>query len=109
MLKQEEKKDKLSFSMDEDYIVSLNNKLDAAVVKSIDSVGMEYMDEYYYGEDYVYLGKEELTNPSTKFEKGFVKEIGYKDDETLQYLIEEEMIYFEVDLATCDDADICFF
>lgn len=109
MLKQKEKKDKLSFSMDEDYIVSLNNKLDAAVVKSIDSVGMEYMDEYYYGEDYVYLGKEELTNPGTKFEKGFVKEIGYKDDETLQYLIEEEMIYFEVDLATCDDADICFF
>lgn len=109
MLKQEDKKDKLSFSMDEDYIISLNNKLDAAVMESIDSVGMQYMDEYYYGENYIYLEKEELTNPSTKFEKSFVKEIGYEKDETLQYLIKNEMIYFAVDLTTYDDADICFY
>lgn len=109
MLKQEDKNDKLSFSMDEDYILSLNNKLDSAVVKSIDSVGMEYMEEYYYDEYYIYLEKEELTNPSTKFEKNFVKEIGYENDETLQYLIENEMIYFEVDLTACDNADICFY
>lgn len=109
VLKREDKKDTLSFSIDEDYIISLNNKLDSAVAKSIDSVGMEYMAEYYYDEDYIFLGKEELTNPSTKFEKSFVKEIGYADDETLQYLIEHEMIFFEVDLATCDNADICFY
>lgn len=109
MLKQEDKKDKLSFSMDEDYIISLNNKLDAAVMESIDSVGMQYMEEYYYDENYIYLGKEELTKPSTKFEKSFVKEIGYEDDKTLQYLIKNEMIYFEVDLTTYDDADICFY
>lgn len=109
MLKQEDKKDKLSFSMDEDYIISLNNKLDSAVAKSTDSVGMQYMEEYYYDENYIYLGKEELTKPSTKFEKSFVKEIGYEDDKTLQYLIKNEMIYFEVDLTTYDDADICFY
>lgn len=108
ILKQEDKKDKLSFSIDGDYILSLNNKLDSAVVNSIDSVGMDYMQEYYH-DDYIYIGKEELTNPGTKFEKSFVREIGYENDETLQYLIEEEMIYFEVDLITCDNADICFF
>ena len=108
MLKQDDKKTELFFSMDEDYILSLNNKLDSAVMESIDSVGMQYMEEYYYGENYIYLGKEELTKPSTKFEKSFVKEIGYEDDTTLQYLIKNEMIYFEVDLTTCDDADICF-
>ncbi|MCM1286982.1 MAG: FHA domain-containing protein [Clostridium sp.] len=108
MFEQDDKKDKLSFSIDEDYIISLNNKLDAAVAKSINSVGMKYMEEYYYGESYVYLEKEELTNPSTKFEKSFVEEIGYEDDETLQYLIENEMIYIEVDLIDGDDAEIWF-
>lgn len=109
MLKQEDKKAELSFSIDEDYILSLNNKLDSAVVKSTDSVGMQYMKEYYHDDNYIYLGKEELTNPSTKFEKSFVKEIGYEDDKTLQYLIENEMIYFEVDLTAYDNADICFY
>lgn len=108
VLERDDKKAKLSFSLDEDYIISLNNKLDSAVVKSIESVGMKYMEEYYYDEVYIYLGKDELTNPSTKFEKSFVKEIGYEDDKTLQYLIKNEMIFFAVDLTTYDDADICF-
>lgn len=90
------KKTEAELALDDDYMEELNSKAEKAAEKAAESVGYDKAEEDIFYDNIICL--DELNKPGTSFEKQFAKKIDYKNDERLQTLLEEGMIYFRFDI-----------
>lgn len=90
------KKTEAELALDDDYMEELNSKAEKAAEKAAKTVGYDTVKEEFNNDNLIRL--DDLNKPGTSFEKQFAKEMDYKNDERLQTLLEEGMIFFQFDI-----------
>ena len=101
-----DKKAKLDFNVSKEYLEGLESKIISAAQTSL--ADEDVWEEAMWWESYYVYGTD-LKEPYTDFEEALAKNIGYSSDSTLQYLLENDIISFDVDISSSGTVTVDFY
>lgn len=93
----ESRKEKAVIDVDRDYLETFYSKIQQAGIETEQKLGTDAIVQEQ-GDYWFEIQPESFENPKTQFEKTFVEKLDYQNDETLQQLIENDVIYIDVHL-----------
>lgn len=97
----ESRKEKAVIDVERDYLETFYSKIQQAGIETEQELGTDAIVQEQ-GDYWFKMQPESLENPNTQFEKTFLEKLDYQNDETLQELIENDVIYIEVYLNGAD-------
>ena len=104
--KSSDKKAKLDFNISKEYLEGLESKIITASQTSL--ADKDVWEEAMWWESYYIYGTD-LKEPYTDFEEALAKNIGYSSDSTLQYLLENDILSFDVDISSSGTVTVEFY
>ena len=104
--KSSDKKAKLDFNISKEYLEGLESKIITASQTSL--ADEDVWEEAMWWESYYIYGTD-LKEPYTDFEEALAKNIGYSSDSTLQYLLENDILSFDVDISSSGTVTVEFY
>ena len=90
------KKAKLEVDIDKDYLDSLKNLVTTAAQTAL--ADEDVYEEAIWWESYYVYGSD-LKDPYTEFEKELALNLGYSNDKKLQFLLENSIISFDIQIS----------
>ncbi len=100
-----DKKATIGFKITEDYLDTLEERIEDATAKVLEDEDV-YEEATWYS---YYIYDDALLNPETLYEEALAKELDYSNDETLKALIEGEYLEIDVYIYDYDDVNIYFY
>ena len=100
-----DKKATLDFKMTDDYLDTLEAKIEDATDKVLEDEEV-YEEATWYS---YYIYDDALLNPDTLYEEALAKELDYANDKTLKALIEGNYLEIDVYIYDYDDINIYFY
>ena len=96
-LKSKDKKEKLEVDITKDYLEGLESKIITASQTAL--TNEDVYEEAQWWETYYIYGTD-LKEPYTDFEEELATVLGYSSDEKLQFLLENDIISFDIDISS---------